>query len=200
MAFAPRGTVVRTNQQVIVHLEDIVGMEQEGDKWRLGSATAFDRTLDLSRLDQPAVSLDLSEMTFRQLQDELRVSEQFPRLPDSLGSGAVNPSARKTSWRQAGDDVVTPILVQMHRQVAVSFACFGFTLVAVPLAVGAHRRETNVGYALALGLALIYYSLVILSQSLETSYSPLPCLVVWLPNFIFQAAGAIMLWQANRGG
>ena len=193
MAFASRGTVERTNAQIVVHLEDIVGLDREGPKWRTASAQTFERTLDLSRLDKSLGKPELSDMTFRQLVDELRVSEQFPRLP------AGTPPDQKDSWRQMGADVVTPILVQMHRQVAVSFACFGFALVGIPLGIRAHRRETNAGIAMALGLALIYYSLVILSQSLEASFSPAPCLVVWLPNFIFQAAGALMLWRANRG-
>jgi lipopolysaccharide export system permease protein len=195
MAFASRGTVERTNQEVTVHLEDITGLDHDGAKWRTASAQTFDRTLDLTRLNRPAGKPELSDMSFRQLMEELRVSEQFPRLP---AGHAASPGA-KDSWRQLGADVVTPILVQMHRQVAVSFACFGFALVGIPLGIRAHRRETTVGIALALGLALIYYSLVILSQSLESSFSPVPCLVVWLPNFIFQAAGALMLWRANRG-
>jgi lipopolysaccharide export LptBFGC system permease protein LptF len=153
----------------------------------------------LSRLDQPAKNLELSDMTFHQLLAELRLSEQFPRLPGKVNASRQDMPGRDQSWRQTGADVVTPILVQMHRQVAVSFACFGFTLVGIPLGIRAHRRETNVGITLALVLALIYYSLVILSQSLSTNFSPAPCLVVWLPNFIFQATGAVMLWRANRG-
>jgi lipopolysaccharide export system permease protein len=193
MAYAARGTIERTNQQVALHLEDIVGMDRDGPKWRAGSALTLDRTLDLSRLDRPAEKLELSDMTFRQLLAELRVSEQFPRAPGQPAQG------QAVGWRQAGADVVTPILVEMHRQVAVSFACFGFTLVGIPLGIRAHRRETNVGIALALVLALIYYSLVILSQSLGTNFNLTPVMVVWLPNFIFQAAGMVMLWRANRG-
>ena len=199
MAFASRGTVERTNQQIVVHLEDIIGLDRDGQKWRTASAQTFDRSLDLSRLDNPAGKPELSDMTFRRLLEELRVSEQFPRLPAGGVATPGNPPGQTDSWRQPGADVVTPILVQMHRQVAVSFACFGFALVGIPLGIRAHRRETTVGIALALGLALIYYSLVILSQSLEASFSPLPCLVVWLPNFIFQVAGTLMLWRANRG-
>jgi lipopolysaccharide export LptBFGC system permease protein LptF len=199
MAFASRGTVERTNQQIIVHLENITGLNRDGAKWRTVAAQTFDRTLDLSRLDQPVSKPELSDMSFGQLLEELRVSEQFPRLPAGRRASPASAPGEKHSWRHPGADVVTPILVQMNRQVAVSFACFGFTLVGIPLGVRAHRRETTVGIALALGLALIYYSLVILSQSLESSFSPAPCLVVWLPNFIFQAAGALMLWRANRG-
>jgi lipopolysaccharide export system permease protein len=199
MAFASRGTVERTNELVIVHLEDITGLDRDGSKWRTAAAQTFDQTIDLSRLDRPAGKPDLADMSFRQLQEELRVSEQFPRLPAGSSASPDDPPVQKGSWRHFGADVVMPILVQMHRQVAVSFACFGFALVGIPLGIRAHRRETSAGIALALALALLYYSLVILSQSLEASFSPVPCLVVWLPNFIFQAAGALLLWRANRG-
>jgi lipopolysaccharide export system permease protein len=142
---------------------------------------------------------DLDNMTFPELQRELRELERRMTAPLTTAPARTGKGQPERMKMVRGVDLTLPVRVQMHRQVAFSFACIGFTLVGIPLGIRAHRRETSVGIALAIILVLIYYSFFILGLSLETKPELAPHLILWMPNFLFQVIGAAMLWRANRG-
>lgn len=134
--------------------------------------------------------------------------EEFTYVPERLGAGepkalkynemTFRQLAQERRARRAQGIDLTPIDVQMHRQVAFSFACIGFTLIGIPLGIRTHRRETNIGVGMALFLLAIYYSFVVLGQAMETHPGLHPEWIFWIPNFLFQGVGAWLLWRANR--
>jgi lipopolysaccharide export system permease protein len=154
--------------------------------------------LDSNQSRKIGSTAKLSDMTFLQLWNELHEVEKRFSLPLARKLTANELRAAKQQLVKERADITTPIRVHIHRQVAFSFACFGFTLVGIPLGIRVHRRETNIGIAIALMLAGIYFSMVLLAQSLDTKPQYAPYLIVWLPNFVFQAVGAVLLWRANR--
>lgn len=172
---APEATVSLdpTNQQVRLFMPEVDGVYR--DTWQPGGGR--NQVLEFpARLSRPSrEQMKLSEMTFAQLMHEYY------------------------DYRRRGIDAL-PVAVQMHRQVAFSFACIGFALIGIPLGIRSHRRETSAGMALALVLVTVYYSFIILGQAWETRPERMPQLVLWVPNFLFQAVGGFLLWRADRRG
>jgi lipopolysaccharide export system permease protein len=197
---APRGTldVDTPDKQLILHLFDARTITA-GETIRISSSPDVVYSLSLTNSTQKQYTPSISDMTFWQLRDELADLDNKLGMPPPAATNSVERRAQLQEAAQQRKDLTEPIRVEMNQQIAFSFACFGFTLVGIPLGIRVHRRETNVGVAIALGLVLIYYAFVLTAKSLAARPEFAPQLIVWLPNFIFQAVGSVLLWRANRG-
>lgn len=156
--------------------EDFVGPAPLPDptEWHRGHAGRIEQPpIDLAPLFKAEHKPKLSEMDFLQLGRELKALKE-KGIP------------------------VMPVRVQMQRQVSFSFACLAFTLIGIPLGIQAHRRETSIGVAIALGLVLFYYTFDIAGQALQARENLRPDLLVWVSNFLFQGIGAVLLYRANK--
>ncbi len=185
-----------TNRTYVMHLYNANGIRFNGDQ--ASPISGEDITTEPIPVGERASSeaTPISDMTFGQLRAELRELEK-KLIRTAAGNGQTVPSNAQLK-RELGR-VTSPVRVQMHRQLAYSFACFSFTLLGIPLGIRVHRRETNIGFALALVLVLIYYGVTMLGISLDQQPEWSPHLILWIPNLICQPLGVWLLWRANRG-
>jgi lipopolysaccharide export system permease protein len=196
---APRGALEQdvANKRIFLHLYDAKALSfNQGNTMPAGGDVVIQ--LDTSSKEKKDAP-NLSDMTFSQLWAELQDLERRIKLPPPKDLTSAQMRELRLRMIKEKADLTSPVRVHIHRQVAFSFACFGFTLVGIPLGIRVHRRETNVGVGIALLLVAAYYSFILLGQSLDTKPQYAPQLIVWLPNFVFQAVGAVLLYRANKG-
>jgi lipopolysaccharide export system permease protein len=83
--------------------------------------------------------------------------------------------------------------VEKHKRIAIAFAPLVFALVGVPLGLQSHRSGKGAGFAMALGISLIYYLLLSIASTLAGKGTLPAAIALWLPNGCFLLGGAYFL-------
>ncbi|MBR5887408.1 MAG: LptF/LptG family permease [Akkermansia sp.] len=71
-------------------------------------------------------------------------------------------------------------------------ACFVFSLIGVPLAITARRKDTSTGFALGIMVAAVYFMALVFCELSRKSGGITPFIVLWLPNVL---CIAFAVWQ-----
>jgi lipopolysaccharide export system permease protein len=138
------------------------------------TAARYPIEMDLSRaLRQAKASRQLGDLVFSELQYEIH----------DLRSRGIYPAAA---------------LVEAHQRVAGAVACLAFTLIGIPLGIKTSRRETSVGIALSLMLALGFYFVTVLANTLKSRPYLYPDAILWSPDLFFELLGLWLLWRVAR--
>lgn len=127
--------------------------------------------------------------------------------PSDIAKRAANNSPENMSRRQISEIVRSGQLsagelrkyVMVYQQkLAQPFACFVFTLIAVPFGIRSVRGggSTGLGFGLAVLIVFIYYIVQTICSYVGEAYLPLAALMAWLPNIIFTLIGGRRLYRA----
>lgn len=89
--------------------------------------------------------------------------------------------AKKGTARYMAKRYLSDIQTEFQKRWVFAFASICFVLVGVPLGIRAQRKESSIGMAISLGVALSYYLVVILMSSLSKNFKAQPEFLIWLP-------------------
>jgi LPS export ABC transporter permease LptF/LPS export ABC transporter permease LptG len=94
--------------------------------------------------------------------------------------------------QQSGFEVVR-LRVQLQKKFAYPLITFVMAVLAIPFALSAGRRGALTGVAIAVGIAVVYWTISGLSESMGNVSQLPPSLAAWAPDFFFGMIGGYLI-------
>lgn len=88
-------------------------------------------------------------------------------------------------------------LIELSQRMCLALSPLMFVLVAIPLGITSHRKESSIGMLMSLGIMFVFYLFIILSDTFDKSPGVYPWFYPWLPIVFGQIGGLIMMKRAN---
>lgn len=110
------------------------------------------------------------------------------RMADLIHEGLVEDDIKKEKVRD---------LVEIHQRLCLSISPLMFVLIAIPLGITSHRKESSMGMVMSLLIMFVYYLFIILSDTFDKYPDMRPWLIPWVPILVGQVGGLLLMRRAN---
>jgi LPS export ABC transporter permease LptF/LPS export ABC transporter permease LptG len=110
-------------------------------------------------------------------------------------------SARKAgtiTHDETRDRVIGTILSVVHERFALPFACLVFALIGLPLGIMNRRGGRASGFSLSIGIAVIYWILLLAGENLVSQGKLSPYIGLWVGNVILGVLGIVLFLLRER--
>jgi LPS export ABC transporter permease LptF/LPS export ABC transporter permease LptG len=173
-----------------------IKVDETGQRVVLMLTNAVRHTVDLARPASYEISrhreLDVV------LEDQF-TSEQKARMAASKGIRELTLAELRGVRRDrtAPPEMRNLARVEIHKKFSIPFACMVFGLFALPLGINNRRGGKTTGFAISIGVIVVYY--VLLNNGEEAArYGKLPAsLAMWMPNLVLAVLGIFILIRRN---
>jgi lipopolysaccharide export system permease protein len=158
-------------------------------------------TLDNARIYQFAASGELTTSTTPSMQVQLgeNPTEMVKRAasndPEVMNRAQI---AQLIESGQLSASEIKKYTMVFQQKLATPFACFVFTLLAVPYGIRSVRggSSASVGFGIAVLIVFIYYIVATICSYFGEADLQLAFLAAWMPNIMFTIIGGARLYRA----
>ena len=221
--FAKRGRLISDEEEmrVILRLEDGISHPKYTDvmskKYQIVEFPALDILLSLQSPGSQGLNIPLTdrEMGIPQLVEQFVLNrrrdmqstqaEQASENSSTISeTDAITPPTWLFAVQIVWDSLVftgrfsNPYLVELHKRFSFPFACIVFGLIGTPLGIQSRRAGKSGGYAVSLGLLIVYYIFIASGESLGDSARVPAFFAVWTPNVLLGVVGSWLLVRVAR--
>lgn len=150
-----------------------------------------------------------SEISYVLHHIETTLQLDMAKLETYEDNASVKPAfpCAKQLWAEARKDVSYYNSAMSHKKNVLAFqtegvqrasfacACIVFSLIGVPLAITARRKDTSTGFAIGILVAAVYFMALVFCELSRKSSGMTPYIVLWLPNVL---CAAFAIWQHQK--
>jgi LPS export ABC transporter permease LptF/LPS export ABC transporter permease LptG len=185
------------NNEITIANWGEVRVEPDGERVVLRLYNAIRHKVDLNAPDRYEISrhrrldLLLEEQFTTEQKAKISVSKGVRELTLTELQDLKNDSTASREQRNLA-------LVEIHKKFSIPAACLVFGLFALPLGINNRRGGKASGFALSIGVIVLYY--VLLSNGEEAArYGRIPgWAAMWAPNVLMAAGGLFLLMRRNQ--
>ncbi len=93
---------------------------------------------------------------------------------------------------------VRSLSVEVHKKIALSFACLVFVTIGVPIGVRSREASAGAGMMISILFFAVYYAFLKVGENLADRGMVHPLVSMWAANMVLGAVGVWLLLRANR--
>jgi LPS export ABC transporter permease LptF/LPS export ABC transporter permease LptG len=185
-----RDGVILADNPSFIHMHLDQGSQQEvlpqnPDEYEISTFSQTDLPVALPEPEEAKAELvPVSEMPTR----ELWYRGHHPEANTGKPRNRQDTPAARARW----------YLVEFHRRLALPTSCLVLALVGVPLGLSSKKGGKSMGFVLAIALVFLYYFISLTGISLGRSGRIPPAAGVWAANFVFFAAGLLLIRRVEH--
>ncbi len=172
-------------------------VDESGDKVVLMLGNAVSHKVDFESPDRYEVSRN--ERLIKILQDDWSTAQRA-KVSITKGIRELTLAELRQTARnpEASQELRNLARVELQKKFSIPAACLVFGLVALPLGIANRRGTKASGFALSLGVIMVYWVLLNHGEESARMGQLAPGLAMWAPNLLLAVAGLFLLARRNR--